>query len=94
MCHLIIKFNGFLDFETNGLVSLRDRILGEVAIGVKYLFRRGTTVFVVIVVVTAKIRRVATVMIIVTLACLRIRTAASWRSTSGKDVVVVVIYMM
>ena len=29
---LSIKFNGFLDLETNGLVSLMDRILSKVAI--------------------------------------------------------------
>ena len=28
-CHLSIKFNGFLDLETNGLVSLRYRIHGN-----------------------------------------------------------------
>ena len=67
-CHLSIKFNSFLDIETNGLVSLRDKILGEVAIDAECLFRRGTTVFVVMVVFTATIRRVATVTIIVTLA--------------------------
>ena len=33
--HLSIKFNVFIDLETNGLVYLRDRILGEVAIGMK-----------------------------------------------------------
>ena len=71
-----------------------DRILGKVAIDVKYLFRRGTEVFGVMVFVTATIRRVATVMIIVMLACLRRRTAASWISTAGKDAVAVVIYMM
>ena len=49
-CHLSSKFNGFIDIETNGLVSLRDRILGKVAINVECLFRRGTTVFVVMVV--------------------------------------------
>ena len=93
-CHLRIKFNAFIDLETNILLSLRDRILGEIAINVKCLFRRRTTVFVVMVVVTATIRRVATVTVIVTLACLRIRTATSWRSTAEQAVVVVVIYMM
>ena len=93
-CYLSIKFNGFLDLETNRLVSLRNRILGEVSIDVEFLFRRGTMVFVVMVVVTATIRQVAAVTIIVTLACLRRRTAASWRSTSGQAVVVVFIYMM
>ena len=92
--HLSIKFNSFLDIETNGLVSLRDKILGEVAIDAECLFRIGTTVFVVMVVFTATIRRVATVTVIVTLACLRIRTATSWRSTAEQAVVVVVIYMM
>ena len=91
--HLSIKFNAFLDLETNGLFSLRDRILGKVDIDVKCLFRRGTAVFVVMVVVTATIRRVATVTIIVTLVCLRIRTAASWRSTAGQAEVVVFITM-
>ena len=94
MCHLSIKFNGLLDIETNGLVALRDRILGEVAIDVECLFRIGTTVFVAMVVVTATIRRVATVKIIVTLACLRRRTAAYWRLTAGQAAFVVVIYMM
>ena len=93
-CHLGIKFNGFLVLETNGLVSLRERILSEVSIDVKCLFRRGTAAFVVMVVVTATIRRVATVTIIVTLACFRRRTAASWRLTTGQAVVVVVIYTM
>ena len=94
LCHLSIKFNRFLDLETNGLVSLRYRILGEVAIDMECLFRSGTTVFVAMVVVTATIRRVATVTIIVTLACLRRRTAASWRLTAGQASVVLVIYMM
>ena len=93
-CHLIIKFNGFLDLETNGFISLRDRILGEFAINVKFLFRRGTTVFVVMVVVTATVRQVATVMINVTLACLRRRTSTSWILTAGQAAAVVVIYMM
>ena len=93
-CHLSIKFNGFLDLETNGIVFLRDSILGEVAIDVECLFMRGTMVFVVMVVVMSTIRRVATVTIMVTLACLRRRTTASWRSTAGQAVVVVVIYIM
>ena len=93
-CHLSINFNAFLDLETNGLVSLRDRILGEVSIDVKCLFRRGTAAFVVMVVVTATIRRVATFTIIVTLAFLRRRTAVSWRLTAVQAAVVVVIYMM
>ena len=58
------------------------------------LFRRGTTVFVVVVFVTATIRRVATITIIVMLAWLRRRTAASWKSTARQAAVVVVIYMM
>ena len=77
LCHLSIELNGFLDLETNGLVSFRDRILGEFAIDMKCLFRKGTMVFVIMVVVTATIRQVATVTIIVTLLCLRRRTAAS-----------------
>ena len=91
LCHLSIKFNGFLDHETNRLVSLRYRILGEVAIDVKCLFRRGTAVFVVMVFVTATIRRVATVTIFVTLAYFRRSTAASWRLTAGQAAVVVVV---
>ena len=51
-CHLSIKFNGFIDLENNKLFSFRDRILGKFAINVECLFRRGTTVFVVIVLVT------------------------------------------
>ena len=47
---------------------MRDRILGEVSIDMECLFRRGTTVFVVVVFVTATIRRVATITIIVMLA--------------------------
>ena len=93
-CHLSIKFNGFLYLETNGLFSLRDRTLGEVSINMECLFRRGTTVFIVMVVVMATIRQVSTVTIIVTLACLRRRNMASWRSTAGQAAVVVVIYMM
>ena len=89
-----IKFNGFLNLETNGLVSLRDRILGEVSIDMECLFRRGTTVFVVMVFVTATIRLVDTVTTIVMLACLRRRTAESWRLTAGQAAVIVVIYMM
>ena len=58
------------------------------------LFRRGTTVFVVVVFVTATIRRVATITIIVMLAWLRRRTAASWKSTARQAAVVVVIYTM
>ena len=93
-CHLSIKFNDFLDLETNGLVSLRDRILRKVAIGVKCVFRRGTAVFVIMVVFMAMIRQVATVTIIALLACLRIRTTASWRLTAREAAVVVVIYMV
>ena len=94
LCHLSINCNSFLDLETNGLVSLMDRILGKVAIDVKCLFRRGAAVFVVMVVVTATNRRVDIVTIIVTLTCLRRRTAASWRSTEGQVAVVVVMYMI
>ena len=55
-CHLSIKFNGFLVLETNGLVSLRERILNEFSVDVKCLFRRVTSVFFVMVVFTATIR--------------------------------------
>ena len=71
-----------------------DRIPGKVAIDVKCLFRRGTTVFVVMVFFTATIRRFTTVTSIFTLAWLRRRTAKSWILTEGQAVVVVVIYMM